>query len=108
MTAKKLRRLDPLVMLLDGLFTFGSVGITEVAFAIDHDQDTFHTVVITSFLQVTKVGLVASFVLKELVDVFNCFDSEFFASDAWKIEVGDLVASSRSDLCSDHSASEIL
>ena len=90
-TAECFGGVDPLVVVLDGLGAFVGVGIAKTSFAIDHDQQTLHAVVVAALLQVCQVSSVFGFVFEKLIDVLNRFDPEFFFGDFGEVQVGDVL-----------------
>jgi hypothetical protein len=56
-------------MVLHSLLAFLRVDITEVTFAVAHDQYAGHAEVVAAFLQISQVSLVFRFIFKELVDI---------------------------------------
>ena len=84
-------RVDPFLVILDGLVALLLVRGAHVAFAVDHDQDAGHTVVVGTGFQVLEVSRVVGLVLEELVDELDTLDAVLLAGDLGKIEVVDLL-----------------
>ena len=95
MAAKELRRLHPLVVILDGLRAFPLVGISQAAFTIDHDQQALDTEVGRPLFQFAQVLHVPRLVLEKLVDVFHRVDPQFLRGDFGEVEMIDLAGEDR-------------
>ena len=78
---------DPFEVIFNSLTAFGFVGVTEVSFAVDHDQQLFDAGVGSAFVEFGEVGGVFGFVLEELVDVFDGVDAEFLFGGGGEVEV---------------------
>ena len=87
MTAQEFGRVTPLVVVLDCRGARVVVGVTQVAFAITHDQQAFDAQIIAACFQVGEVFLVLGLVHKELIDIFDGLNSEFFFGDPWEIQI---------------------
>ena len=88
--AEPLGRLDPWEMVLDRLGAGGTLGITEIAEAIAHDQDVRHALVLRPLGKVCQVGRILRLVLEELVDIFDRVDAKLLLGGAGEIEIVEL------------------
>ena len=48
-------RFHPLVVIFDGLSTLPRIGMSQVPFGVDHDQDTLDSLRVTSSLQIGQI-----------------------------------------------------
>ena len=85
MATEILRRIDPLVVILDGCRPFGRVAVAQAPLAIDHDQDVGDPKIAGPFLHLLKVLCVLGFVLEKLIDVFDAIDAESLFGNFRKI-----------------------
>ena len=86
--AEKLRGIDPLVVILNCLVSLRLVGVTDVAFAVAHDEEALHAEVGGAFFHFAEVGFVLRFIHEELVHVFERHDA-VVGGDFGEIEVVD-------------------
>ena len=52
MAAEEFGGVDPFVVVLDGLFLFGGIGIAESAFTVNHDKEVLNAEILRTFLEV--------------------------------------------------------
>jgi hypothetical protein len=93
--AEELRGFDPAVMVLDRLRPRRGVGIAQVPFAVAHDEQALHAVVLGPLLHLTQVRRVLRLVLEELVDVLDGLDVELLACADGEVEVVHLLRAER-------------
>src|ERR1700722_17249246 len=91
MAAQDLGRIDPLVMIVDGLSATFGVGIAERPLIIDHDEDVLDARGGGPSIELCKILFVVSLVFEELIDVFAGADAVFTPGDFRKIEIRYLV-----------------
>ena len=90
MAAQVLRRLDPLVMVLDRLGPLGQAGVPQVPLAVDHDQQQLHPHIPRPLLQLIEVSGVARLVLEELIHKLHGMNAKLLFRHLGKIEVVEL------------------
>ena len=90
MAAEEFCSFDPFVMIFDGLATAIFIGITKIAFAVDHDEQGLDANVTSTFLEFSKVGGVLSFVLEKLIHILDGLDAEFLFGGGRELEVVQL------------------
>lgn len=92
MAAEILGPLDPAIVVLHGLLPLLFVGVTELAFAVAHDQQALDAGVVGPRLQFLQRRVVVLLVLVELIDVLDGVDAELLLRDLREIHrIGLLV-----------------
>ena len=95
MTSQSLGGFDPLVVILDSLSSLLLVRVTQISFAVNHDQHLLDTIVGGTLVQLGKIGHVLSLVLEELVDILDGFNAELFLGRESKVEVVQFLGEDR-------------
>src|SRR5580704_9565439 len=95
MAAEDLGRIDPLVMIVDGLSPPLGVGIAERPLIIDHDQYVLDALAGGSAIQLGEVFLVVGLVLEELVDILAGADAILALCDSREVKIGHFVTKER-------------
>ena len=86
MTAEERRRLDPLVVVLDGTGTGPGVRVAEVAFTIAHEQQTSNAMVVAATLELAEPAAIGRFVHEEPVHILDGIDAEPSFGEQRKVE----------------------
>ncbi len=80
-------RFDPLIVVFNGLAPTVFVGVAQVAFAVNHDEQSFHADITGAFFEFGEVGGVLRLVLEKLIHVLDGIDAEFIFGSGCKVEV---------------------
>src|SRR5690606_34649172 len=93
--AERLRRVDPLVVVLDGLPPLRLVRRAQAPFAVAHDQVLVDALAVCAAVHLGQVRRVLRLVLEEAVDVLDCLDAELLPRDAHEVQVVQLARADR-------------
>ncbi len=76
MATKNLGPFNPAIMILDREFAFLFIRITQLAFAIAHDQNAFNIKVIALFAEFLDIAIIFFLIFIKLVDIFDRVDAK--------------------------------
>ena len=80
---------DPLLVVIDSLLTFGISPGAEVSFTVNHDEDVAHTEIGNALFEFAEILHVLSFILEELVDVFEREDVKILLGEFRPFHIGE-------------------
>ena len=83
---------DPAIVVMNSALASVRVGVPELTFAVDHNEEALDPVVIGAPLHLSEIVEVAGLVLEEGVDVFDSCEAEALASDLREVQVVELSA----------------
>ena len=95
MATKSLGPFNPAVMIFDCEFALLFICITQLAFAIAHDQNAFHIKVVTLFAKFFDIPIIFFLVFIKLIDILNRVDAKLFLGHFRKIACIHFLAKDR-------------
>ena len=95
MAAEKPRRLDPTIVVLDGLRAFLRFWVAEPTFAVDHDQQALDAQIRGPLLHLAEIAAIFGLVLEELVDILDRLDPEVLLRGLGEVQIVELARTQR-------------